>query len=302
MIPAIQTCTDGPTFSRLVFGLWRLADWGYRTDELLAMLHRCLALGVTTMDHADIYGDYSCEALFGEALAQAPGLRQQMQLVTKCDIKLVSDKHPGHALPHYDTSKAHIMASVENSLRRLHTDHIDVLLLHRPDPLMEADEVAEAFAALRDAGKVLHFGVSNFTPAQYSLLASRLPFPLVTNQVECSVLNFDVMHDGTLDQSQELRIAPMAWSPLGGGRLFSSQDAQAVRVRACLETLGEELGGATLDQVAYAWLLKHPARIIPVLGTGKMNRVEAACDAAALVLTRQQWFKVWQASKGHNVP
>ncbi len=302
MIASIQTCKDGPSFSRLVFGLWRLADWGYSTDALLAILHRCIALGITTMDHADIYGDYSCESLFGEALAKEPGLRKQMQLVTKCDIKLVSDKHPEHALPHYDTSKAHILASVENSLRRLHTDHIDVLLIHRPDPLMDAAEVAEAFVALRDAGKVLHFGVSNFTPSQYSLLASQLPFPLVTNQVECSVLNFDVMHDGTLDQSQQLGVAPMAWSPLSGGRLFSSQDAQAVRVRACLEMLGEELGGATMDQVAYAWLLKHPSRIIPVLGTGKIHRVEAACAAADLSLTRQQWFKVWQASKGHSVP
>lgn len=302
MIPSIETCENGPVFSRLVFGLWRLADWGYSTDELCEMLHRCVALGITTMDHADIYGDYACESLFGEALAKAPGLRNQMQVVTKCDIKLVSDKHPAHELPHYDTSKAHILASVDTSLRRLQTDHIDVLLLHRPDPLMYAAEVAEAFVALRNAGKVLHFGVSNFSPSQFNLLASQLPFPLVTNQIECSVLNFDVMHDGTLDQSQMLGIAPMAWSPLGGGRLFSSQDEQSVRVRACLETLGDELGGATIDQIAYAWLLKHPARIMPVLGTGKMHRVEAACAAAELTLTRQQWFKVWRASKGHNVP
>ena len=302
MVSKIRLCEGGPEFSRLVLGLWRLVDWGYSSKELLDFLHACLELGITTSDHADIYGDYACEALFGEALALEPSLRENMQLVTKCDIKLVSDKHPDHQIAHYDTSKAHIIKSVENSLRRLQTDRIDVLLLHRPDPLMNADEVAEAFAQLKSAGKVLHFGVSNFTPSQFDLLQSRLPFPLVTNQIECSVLNFDVMHDGTLDQSQRLGVAPMAWSALGGGRLFHSQESQAERVRQCLKDLGAELGGASMDQVAFAWLLGHPANIIPVLGTGKLARVRAACEAEQLSLSRQQWFRVWRASKGHDVP
>ena len=302
MTSSITLCQDGPTFSRFVLGLWRLADWGYTPSERLRLLHDCLDLGITTFDHADIYGDYGCEQLFGEALALVPGLRERMKLVTKCDIKLVSDKHPGHKIAHYNTSWQHIIASVENALTRLQTDRIDLLLIHRPDPLMDADEVAEAFSALRSEGKVLHFGVSNFTPAQFDLLQSRLGLPLVTNQVECSVLNFEVMHDGTLDQAQHLRRAPMAWSPLGGGRLFSSDDAQTVRVRQTLTEIGEELGGASIDQVAFAWLLKHPSRIVPVLGTGKIRRVRTAVEAEAFPLSRQQWFKVWRASKGHDVP
>lgn len=271
------------------------------SQNLVKFVHAGLEEGITSTDHADIYGDYACERLFGEALALEPALRDQLQIVTKCDIKLVSEKHPSHQIAHYDTSKAHIVQSAENSLRNLNTDYIDVLLLHRPDPLMDVDEVAEAFTTLRDAGKVRYFGVSNFTSSQFELLQSRLSFPLVTNQVECSVLNFEVMHDGTLDQSQRLRVAPMAWSPLGGGRLFTSMDEQAVRVRACLEEIGESLG-ASIDQVAYAWLLKHPSNMLPVLGTGKIERVRAACEAAKLAMSRQQWFKVWRASKGHDVP
>lgn len=279
-----------------------MADWNYTSEQALAFINASLELGITTFDHADIYGNYECERLFGDALSLAPAMREQMQLVTKCDIKLVSNKHPGHHIAHYDTSKSHIIESAETSLRRLQTDRIDVLLLHRPDPLMDADEVAEAFTNLKDAGKVLHFGVSNFTPSQFALLQSRLSFPLVTNQVECSVLNFEVMHDGTLDQSQQLGVAPMVWSALGGGRLFSSSEPQAARVRQCLTDLGNELGGAQMDQVAFAWLLKHPANLVPVLGTGKIARVAAACEAEGLSLTRQQWFRVWRASKGHDVP
>lgn len=200
----------GPRCSRLVAGLWRLASWGLRDAELLDLIHACLDLGITTFDHADIYGGYTNEELFGRALALEPALRERMQLVTKCGIKLVSAHRPAHTFHCYDTSQAHIVASVENSLRLLGTDCLDLLLIHRPDPLLDADEMAEAFAALRQAGKVLHFGVSNFTPWQFDLLASRLDFPLVTNQVEVSVLHLETLHDGTLDQCQRLGIAPMA--------------------------------------------------------------------------------------------
>jgi predicted oxidoreductase len=225
-----------------------------------------------------------------------------MQLVTKCGIKLVSERRPAHGLKHYDTSRAHIVASVENSLRALHTDRLDLLLIHRPDPLLDADEVARAFAELRQAGKVLHFGVSNFTPGQFELLASRLEFPLVTNQVELSVMHLDALHDGTADQCQRLGIAPMAWSPLGGGRLFRADGEQAVRVRRALETVGEALGGATADQVALAWILRHPARFLPILGTGRLDRIRRAAEAEGLALSREQWFTIWTASAGHEVP
>lgn len=302
MIPVakIDLAEGGPRVSRLVLGLWRLASWGLNDGELSGLIHACLDLGVTTFDHADIYGDYACEELFGRALA--PSLRGRMQLVTKCGIRLVSKKRPENTIKYYDTSKGHILAAVENSLRMLRTDYLDLLLIHRPDPLMDADEVAEAFAALQQSGKVLFFGVSNFLPSQLELLASRLAFPLVTNQIELSVMNMQALHDGTVDQCARLRISPMAWSPLAGGRLFGGDSEQALRLRAALAAVGEALGGAAMNQVALAWILRHPARIIPVLGTGKIDRVRSAAHAEALALSREQWFAIWTASAGVPVP
>lgn len=293
---------NGPVLSRLISGQWRLADWGYSVSERLRFIHDCLDVGITTFDHADIYGNYECEALFGEALARESGLRDRIQIITKCGIKVVSAQYPARRIGHYDTSREHIMLSAETSLKRLSTDRIDVLLLHRPDPLMDVAEVTEAFISLRDAGKVLFFGVSNFTPGQVELLQSALPFPLVTNQVECSVLEFEVMHDGTLDHCRKLAMRPMAWSPMGKGRLFLGDDEQTIRVRRALEEVGEDSGSASIDQVALAWILKHPSEILPVLGTGKMNRIRSAVSALELNITREQWFAVWQASKGHCVP
>jgi predicted oxidoreductase len=302
LVPQIDVASDGPRFSRLVAGLWRLAEWEMSPNDLVGWIEECLGMGITTFDHADIYGDYLCERLFGEALAAKPSLREKMQIVTKCGIKLVSRYRPENAVQYYDTSKAHIIGAVENSLEMLRTDHIDLLMIHRPDPLMNADEVAEAFDELRRAGKALHFGVSNFTPWQYELLSSRLDYPLVTNQVEISVMNLAALHDGTVDQCQQYRISPMAWSPFGGGELFQSDSEKAVRVRRALTAVGDELGGVSVDQVALAWIFTHPARILPVLGTGKIDRIKAAAAAEGLSLSRQQWFAVWIASMGHEVP
>jgi len=301
-VSPINLAKEGPQLSRLVAGMWRLANWGLSDAELLDLIHACLDLGITTFDHADIYGDYACEKIFGRALALEPTLRDKMQLVTKCGIKLVSANRPAHTFHCYDTSQAHIIASAENSLRMLGTDHLDLLLIHRPNPLLDADEVAQAFTALRQAGKVLHFGVSNFTPWQFDLLVSRLDVPLVTNQVEVSVLYLDTLHDGTLDQCQQLGITPMAWSPLGGGRLFRDKDEQTIRVRQALAEVGDDLGGASMDQVALAWLLQHPARIVPVLGTGKVERIQSAAQTENLKLNREQWFAIWSASTGEGVP
>jgi len=301
-VSRIDLGEGGPQFSRLALGLWRLASWELSPTELLDWIQACLDMGITTFDHADIYGGYTCEGLFGRALAQYPSLREKMQLVTKCGVKLVSASRPEHAINHYDTSRGHIVASVENSLRALRTDWVDLLLIHRPDPLMNADEVAEAFVALKQSGKVLHFGVSNFVPSQFELLASRLDFPLVTNQVELSVMNMNALHDGTIDMCQRLRISPMAWSPLGGGRLFKADTEQAIRLRQALDTVGETLGGASIDQVALAWILAHPAKIIPVLGSGKIDRIQRAVKAETLKLLREQWFAIWSASAGEPVP
>ncbi|MBY7903538.1 aldo/keto reductase family oxidoreductase [Vibrio fluvialis] len=302
MVAKVTIASQGPEFSELVQGYWRLGEWGMTAQERLTFLKQHLELGITTVDHADIYGNYECEQLFGEALALEPSLREQLQIVTKCDIKLCSAKFPERKINHYDTSAAHIYQSVNNSLERLRVNEIDVLLIHRPDVLMDADEVAEAFTELHKVGKVKHFGVSNFSPAQFELLQSRLGKPLVTNQVEINPLNFDVAHDGTLDQMQMLRTRPMAWSCLGGGAIFNGDSEQAQRVRAVLEELREELGAESIDQVIYAWVRALPAKPLPIIGSGKIERVQAAVDALELTLSREQWYRVWVASKGHGVP
>lgn len=292
---------DGLTLSRIIPGFMRLREWELTSAELLDWIKACMDMGLTTFDHADIYGGYTCEAIFGAALELEPALRDKMQIVTKCGIQLLAEKRPDTYIKHYNTTRAHIVWSAEESLKMLRTDYIDLLLVHRPDPLMDADDIAAAFNDLREAGKVRHFGVSNFTPRQFDLVQSRLDFPLVTNQVEISVLHMDTLHDGTLDYLQQHRVAPMAWSAFAGGRIFTGGDDQAERVK---HKLGEIAGAhnATVDQVALAWLLAHPSRIMPVLGTGKLDRIKTAVDALAVELTRQEWFAIWEASAGHEVP
>jgi predicted oxidoreductase len=254
---------------------------------------------VTSFDHADIYGDYAVEELFGEALALAPGLRERLQLVTKCGIKLVSARRPGHAQKSYDTSPAHVAASVEHSLRALRTDRLDLVLLHRPDYLMDPDALAEAFGRLKEAGKVLHVGVSNHRPSQLALLHRRVP--VVTNQVELSPLALGVLDDGTLDQCLDLALRPMVWSPLGGGRLFARDDAAAGRARAALERVGAA-HGLTAAGAAYAWVLRHPSRPVPVTGSRRVEAVAEAVAALGAQLTSEEWYAVWEAGAGREVP
>jgi predicted oxidoreductase len=284
--------------SPIVAGTWRLNEWKLDTLGLARWIEQALELGITSFDHADVYGGYSVEAVFGAALAAAPALRQRLQIVTKCGIKLVSPARPSHAVKHYDTSRAHITASVENSLRALRTDHIDLLLIHRPDALMDADEVAQTFLDLRTAGKVLHFGVSNHTPSQFALLNNRLP--LTTNQIEFSPLNMTALDDGTLDQAQDRGARPMVWSPLAGGRLLKAEDEQAQRVRDVLTTLGQQRG-VSVATMAYAWIRRHPSKPIPITGSG---RIEALLDAVAALdiqLTAEDWTLVWRARTNREV-
>ena len=190
-------------FSPVIAGVWRMASWEWSVAERVRWIEQCLEAGVTTFDHADIYGGYSVEALFGEALAAAPELKARVKLVTKCGIHLLNPSRPDTWIKHYDSSGRHIVASVERSLKNLGVDQLDLLLLHRPDSLMDVDEVAQAFDALRAAGKVAAFGVSNFTPSQFALLYSQTP--LVTNQIEWHPLHLAPLFDGTLDQAQQLR-------------------------------------------------------------------------------------------------
>jgi len=285
--------------SPIVAGLWRLPEWQIDTAGLVRWVEEALALGITSFDHADIYGSYSVEAMFGEALAAAPGLRERLQIVTKCGIKCVSPARPGHAINHYDTSRAHVLASVENSLRALRTDRIDLLLIHRPDLLMDPDELAEALRLLLAAGKVLHFGVSNHTPGQVALLRKR--HPVATHQIEFSPLQMRALADGTLEQCVDLGLRPMIWSPLAGGRLFSSDDGQAHRVRAVLQDLAGQ-HGTTMATVAFAWVLRHPSRPHPVTGSGRVAALREAVAALDVRLSNEDWYRVWVASIGHGVP
>ncbi|WED28672.1 aldo/keto reductase family oxidoreductase [Vibrio sp. DW001] len=302
MVANVGIAPQGPIFSELVQGYWRMTEWGMTPQERLSFLKQHVELGVTTVDHADIYGNYQCEKLFGEALALDKSMRDQIEIVTKCDIHLCGYHAPERKINHYDTSKQHILASVNNSLSHLNIENIDVLLIHRPDALMNADEVAETMLALKKAGKVSHFGVSNHSPLQFDLLQSRLNIPLVTNQVEINPLNFGAVDDGTLDQMQMKRTRPMAWSCLAGGRLFFGNSEKEIRVRNELEVVRQELGAESIDQVIYAWVRRLPSQPLPIIGSGKIERVQAAIDALRIELTREQWYRVWVASKGHGVP
>jgi predicted oxidoreductase len=298
MVQRITISPQGPEFSRLVMGYWRLMEWNMPARQLASFIEEHVDLGITTADHADIYGGYQCEAAFGEAMRLAPHLRQKMEIVTKCGIATTAN--PDHALGHYITDKSHIISQTEKSLQNLATDYLDLLLIHRPDPLMDADEVAEAFTSLHQSGKVRHFGVSNFTPAQFALLQSRLPFSLATNQVEISPVHQPTILDGTLDQCQQLRIHPMAWSCLGGGSLFNDEAFQPLRDE--LQAVANEIGAETIEQVVYAWVMRLPSKPLPIIGSGKIERVRSAIHSLNLDMSRQQWFRIRKAALGYDVP
>jgi predicted oxidoreductase len=296
--PAITTSSNGLSLSRIVAGMWRMNEWGMSPQQRLALIEQCLELGVTSFDHADIYGGYAVEATFGAALAIKPSLRDQMQLVSKCGIKLISDARPAHTIQHYDTSASHIITSAEHSLRQLGTDHLDLLLIHRPDPLMDFDEIAGAFARLRQDGKVKHFGVSNFSRHQFESLNRRIA--LATNQVEFSPLCMAPMFDETFDGLQDLGVAPMIWSPLAGGRLFSSDEPAAQRVRAKIAELADELQ-QPFSSVVFAWIMQLPSRPIVLTGSGRIAAIAEAVQATQFSLSRSQWFEILRAARGHEV-
>ena len=294
--------TNDLSYSRLIHGLWRLSDWNQSKQETLSLIEHNMERGITTFDHADIYGNYTCEELFGEALSLKPSLREDMEIVTKCGIVLPSENRPEHKTHHYNTSKAHIISSVERSLKNLQTDYIDTLLIHRPDPFMDGEEVAEAFIQLKNEGKVRSFGVSNFKDHQWSMLQSFLPFDLITNQIELSAYQLENFEDGTLNLCQEKRVAPMAWSPLAGGDVFNAENEKAARLRDTLSSVQQEIGADGIDQVLYAWLLNHPAKIMPIIGSGKTDRIDRAVKSLELELNHDQWFDILQSSMGHDVP
>ena len=284
-----------PWMSDIVVGTMRWGVWdaNYSTLDYQKMIEISLELGFTTFDHADIYGDYTTESDFGEVLKVQPSLREQLEIVTKCGILRVCEQKPHHYTKAYDSSKEHILRSTEDSLSNLKTDYIDVLLIHRPDFLMNPDEVGEAFELLHHSGKVRSFGVSNFTSKQVELLSSAVPIGV--HQFEISVNALQAFTDGTLDECLNKGLVPMAWSPLGGGASFKA-------------SLNEELNkwanhfSTTPQVIALAWLMQHPAGIVPVLGTTKGENLKKAKDALSISLDRQQWYSIYQASTGSKIP
>lgn len=286
------------SFSRLVYGLWRITEGDATPKTVQAKVEACLAQGITTMDNADIYGGYTAEAVLGGALKASPGLRDRIEIVTKCGIVAPMGRHAGARVKHYDTSAQHIRASVEASLSDMATDHVDLLLIHRPDPMIDPEETGRVLDDLVAEGKVRSVGVSNFRPHDFTLLQSNMENWLATNQIELGLLATEPFTNGDLAFLQERKLPVMAWSPLGGGRLFSEAGNPLM---AALETIGARFG-VDASAVAIAWLLAHPANILPVLGTNNLDRIAAISDAEKVELDRQDWFALFETARGYEVP
>lgn len=288
--------------SRIVHGHWRLKDWNYNTTELLTLTKKINDLGITSIDTADIYGDYECEGLFGNVLKADPSLRNKIEIITKCGISLMSDKFPNRKIKTYNFRYGYIIGAVERSLKNLNTDHIDLLLLHRPSPLTFPEEIAKAFDELEKNGKVLNFGVSNFLPDQFEMLQSYTDQKLVTNQVEISPLHLEHIDNGNIDFFLKKRIYPMAWSPIARGRLFSPITDKEIRLSKIINEILNESNAETMDQVILAWLLHHPANIIPIIGTGNLERIKSAMGSLSVKLTDEQWLRIYISSVGEELP
>ncbi len=287
--------------SAVIVGTMRLGVWGVKmnTNELERFIDECVEMGATDFDHADIYGFYTEEEEFGAVLKRRKDLRSKIKNTTKCGIKLICDNRSDHKIKSYDSSKKHILSSAEQSLKYLGVEALDILLLHRPDYLMDPHAVAEAFEELKSKGKVKQFGVSNFSPSQFDLLHSFTP--LVTNQVEISVLHRNAFQDGTLDQCIKKGIQPSAWSPFGGGALFSSsEDENILAIKKVVNELAEK-HECKFDQLLMAWLKKHPSDIVPVLGTTKASRIQDAINSKSIKLSQEEWYEIWQAAIGTEV-
>jgi predicted oxidoreductase len=288
----------GLSFSRLVYGMWRLADDSDTSVKHVdAKINAALDQGITTFDQADIYGGYTAEAVMGTAMKANPSLRQRMEIVSKCDIVIDAGRHSGARVKHYNTTAAHINASVDASLSEMGVDEIDVLLVHRPDPLMDHHETGAVLDALVDAGKVRAVGVSNFRPWDWNLLQSAMRHPLVTNQIELSLKHIQPFTDGDLAFHQQHGHVVMAWSPLGGGDLMTASNELTHRLDSIATRCGVDRAA-----VATAFLLAHPAKIAPVLGTNSLDRISAISAAETVQLDRQDWFSLYEAALGSEVP
>lgn len=301
MSTGMQRVDFGATeLSRIILGLWRLTDYGDSSAPALqARIEAALEQGITTIDQADIYGGYAAEEVFGNCLRAAPGLRDKLEIVTKCDIVAPVGRHAGARVKHYDTSKAHIETSVDMSLRLMGIQQIDLLLLHRPDPLMDHQETGPCLDGLVASGKVKAVGVSNFRPWDWELLQSAMQTELATNQIELSLLHHAPFTNGDVAFHQLGGQPLMAWSPLGGGAMM--QAAAEPDLVKTLEAVAEA-NGVDRAAVAVAWLLAHPARICPVMGSNNIDRIRAFGDALRVEMDRQTWYELYTAALGHEVP
>ncbi|NOE19536.1 oxidoreductase [Ruegeria atlantica] len=290
--------SDTLEMSRLVYGMWRLGDDSDTSaGHVEAKIQTCLDQGITTFDQADIYGGYQAEAVLGAALRANPNLRQKMEIVTKCDIVAPVGRYADAKVKYYDTSRAHILKSVDTSLSEMAIDHIDLLLIHRPDPIMDHHETGAALDEVVASGKVGAVGVSNFRPWDWSLLQSAMKTQLVTNQIEISLGQISPFTNGDLAFHQQHGHPLMAWSPLGGGLLMAGNPPVGV-------VADEIAAGFGVDRaaVAVAFLLAHPANVLPVLGTNNLDRIKRASDALKVNLDRESWFRLYEAALGHEVP
>lgn len=290
--------TKDISFSRIVYGMWRLSDDSDTSAKhVQAKIEACLAQGITTMDQADIYGGYEAEEVLGAALQAAPALKDQIEIVTKCDIVAPAGRHANARVKYYDTSAQHITASVDASLKLMNIDTIDTLLVHRPDPMMDHHETGKYLDGLIAAGKVRSVGVSNFKLHDWTLLQSAMSNTLVTNQIELSVTAHDGFTNGDVAYLQERNVPIMAWSPLGGGALMTGTGPVQDALQSVADAHGVDTGA-----VAVAWLLAHPAQIMPVMGTNNISRINSLSDALKVKMDRQTWYEIYTAALGNEVP
>ncbi|QHI37672.1 Oxidoreductase YdhF [Kordia antarctica] len=285
-------------YSRIIAGTMTWGSWGKKlsTSQMIDLVQHCITSGVTTFDHADIYGGYTTEADFGKAFAQSGIDRESIQMISKCGIQLQAETRQ-NTIKHYEYSSDYIISSVETSLKYLQTDYLDLLLLHRPSPLMRPNEIAKAIDQLQLQGKIKNFGVSNFTPSQLTMIGAKSV--IKANQIQFSLTDFDAMHNGTLDDMITNAILPMAWQPLG--TIFREKNEQTIRIHKALETLTGKYN-ATKDQLVLAWILKHPSGIHPVIGTTTPERITNAVKALEIELSLEDWFLLLTESQGHEVP
>lgn len=285
-------------FSKIIAGTMTWGIWGKNLDknQMIDLINSCIETGITTFDHADIYGNYTTEAAFGNAFGESQIKRKDIQLISKCGIQKQSENR-NTTIKHYNYSKAHIIWSAEQSLKNLKTDYLDLLLLHRPSPLMQVDEIAEAIEKLKSEGKILDFGVSNFTPSQTDLIQTKLKVNY--NQIEFSVTHFEPMLDGSLDHMQMHNIKPMCWSPMGS--IFKQIDEKSIRIKKLATKLSTKYN-VEMDVLLLAWILKHPSGILPVFGTADKNRITNLMKATEVNLELEDWFAFWTESAGNPIP